>query len=82
VASVEAIPFLSYLWHTRLGLYIILCVMTITTRQGPPLRYPLDRIYAEKTRLAGTNTAEENVSGAVGMPTRVLSRLWLTFLRR
>lgn len=67
-ASMETIPFLWYLWHARLALYISLCVVTFTTRRGPPLRYPLDRIYAEKTRLAGTNTTEENVSGAVGMP--------------
>lgn len=66
LSLVETTPMLLYLWHTKLGLYMILCVLTITTRQGPRLRYPLDRIYAEKTRLAGTNTAEENVSGSVG----------------
>ena len=64
--SRETIPFLWYLWRARLALYICLCVILLTTRQGPPLKYPLDRVYAEKTRLAGTNTAEENVSGSVG----------------
>lgn len=70
-ASVDTVPAISYLWHTRLVLYMITCVMTITTRQGPPLRYPLNRIYAEKTVLAGTSAAEENVSGSVGMRIRL-----------
>jgi hypothetical protein len=64
---VETVPFLWYLWHARLVLYIILCIVSMTTRLGPALRYPSDRIYAEKTVVAGTNTAEENVSGSVGM---------------
>jgi len=68
-AFLEIVPILWYLWHAKLGLYLILCVITFTTRQGPPLRYPSNHIYTEKTILAGTNTAEENVSGSVGMST-------------
>ena len=56
-----------HIWHARLGLYIILCITTVTTRLGPRLRYPPESIYAEKTIFAGTNTTEENVSGVVGM---------------
>lgn len=75
IASVETIPFLWYLWHARLCLYIIICIVTMTTRRGPALRYPSDRIYTEKTILAGTNNAEENVSGSVGMWHKLLFRL-------
>lgn len=66
LAVLETIPVL-WLWHARLGFYIILCIMAITTRLGPPLRYSLEQIYTEKVRDAGTNTSEDNVSGYVGM---------------
>jgi hypothetical protein len=74
-ASVETIPALWYLWHARLVLYMMTLVTTITTRRGPPLRYPLDWIYAEKTVLAASSAAEENVSGSVGMHIRVMPRI-------
>jgi hypothetical protein len=82
-SSMETNPTLWCLWYTRLGFYIVLCVRTITTRRGPPLRYSSDRIYAEKTRLAGTNITEENVSGSVGMPMHdCIQTFSLHFLRR
>ena len=67
IPASETMSILQRLFHARLGLYITLCAVTLTTRLGPPLWYSLDRIYTEKTRLAGTISAGENVSGSVGM---------------
>ena len=68
----ETSPALWYLWHARLGLYMILFSMTSTTRQAPAFHYPPERIYTEKTVLAATNTDEENVTGVIGISSPVI----------
>ncbi|RDB27902.1 ATP-dependent bile acid permease [Hypsizygus marmoreus] len=65
-AALETVPALRGLWYTKLTLYIIACVISITTPLGPPLHYPPERIYSEKTIQLTTNTDEENVCGIVG----------------
>lgn len=64
--SVETASALQYIWHAKLCLYTIICVIMYTTPQGPRLQFPPERIYSEKTILAITNTDEENVCGISG----------------
>jgi hypothetical protein len=55
------------LWYALALMYATTCVVGITTRRGPPLHFPLDQIYSEKTAASITNPDLVNVSGAVGM---------------
>jgi hypothetical protein len=66
-ASLETVPALRAIWHAKLCLYTIVCIMAFTTPQGPRLRFPPERIYSDKTILATTNPDEENVCGLIGM---------------
>jgi hypothetical protein len=59
--------FLKVIWYVVLGLYAISTVVAITTPLGPPLHFPVSRIYSEKTVAAITNQAVDNVSGATGL---------------
>ncbi|KAF8888549.1 multidrug resistance-associated ABC transporter [Infundibulicybe gibba] len=63
VASTESSSPSYVLWLTNLALYTIICLVTMTTARGPPLWYPPERIYSEKTISATTNTDHENVCG-------------------
>jgi hypothetical protein len=64
--TAEIAPTLWYIWHVKLCLYAIVCVMMYMTPQGPRLHFPPERIFSEKTILAITNTDEENVCGITG----------------
>jgi hypothetical protein len=57
---------LKVIWYAVLGLYIVSFVVTITTPLGPPLHYPVSRIYDEKTVSQITNKTTDNVCGVVG----------------
>jgi hypothetical protein len=59
--------FLQVIWYVVLGLYALSTVIAITTPLGPPLHFPVSRIYSEKTVAAITNQAVDNVSGATGL---------------
>ncbi|THH21147.1 hypothetical protein EW146_g360 [Bondarzewia mesenterica] len=59
-------PAIRALWYTVLALYIASFSLVITTPTGPPLHFPNERIYSEKTVAAITNRAEDNVSGVTG----------------
>ncbi|TFK68805.1 multidrug resistance-associated ABC transporter [Pluteus cervinus] len=64
--SEEVIIGLQRLRLAVLALYIISASITSTTRRGPRLQYPPERIYFEKTVNAKTNPDPENVCGVVG----------------
>ncbi|KAG5650246.1 hypothetical protein H0H81_000167 [Sphagnurus paluster] len=57
---------LSNLWRVEFGLYTISFLLYFTTRHGPRLHFPAERIYSEKTIQAATNHEEENVTGVIG----------------
>ncbi len=59
--------FLQVIWYVVLALYGLSTVVAITTPLGPPLHFPVSRIYSEKTVAAITNQAAGNVSGATGL---------------
>ncbi|EIN08192.1 multidrug resistance-associated ABC transporter [Punctularia strigosozonata HHB-11173 SS5] len=54
------------LWYTALALYLVSCVVAITTPCGPRLHFPPERIYSEKYATNITNPDAENVCGVVG----------------
>ena len=57
---------LQVIWYVVLALYGLSTVIAITIPLGPPLHFPVSRIYSEKTVAAITNQAADNVSGAIG----------------
>ena len=61
--------FLQVIWYVVLALYGLSTVIAITTPLGPPLHFPISRIYSEKTVAATTNPSQavDNVSGAIGL---------------
>ncbi|KAG2008561.1 ATP-binding cassette transporter [Coprinopsis cinerea AmutBmut pab1-1] len=67
-------PALQALWYSVVALYTLVCVITFTTPTGPPLNYPPEFIYAEKTVKSITNPDPENVCGITG------SSLWDTLM--
>ena len=58
---------LQVIWYIVLALYGLSTVVAITTPLGPPLHFPVSRIYSEKTVAAITNQDVDNVSGAIGL---------------
>ncbi|PFH48697.1 hypothetical protein AMATHDRAFT_5550 [Amanita thiersii Skay4041] len=65
-SSVADEPAVRAIWYGALILYAIACAIVITTPLGPPLHYPPENIYSEKTVSAITNQDYENVCGIVG----------------
>jgi hypothetical protein len=63
----ETLPALRGFWYTILVLYFIASAITSTTPQGPPLHYPPNQIYSEKTIAASTNVDKDNVCGITGV---------------
>ena len=77
--AVDSRPhFLQAIWYVVLVLYGLSTVVAVTTPLGPPLHFPVSRIYSEKTVAAITNQAADNVSGATGLCPLVLYLLPLT----
>jgi magnesium-transporting ATPase (P-type) len=63
--------FLQVVWYVMLGLYAFSTAIAITTPLGPPLHYPISRIYSSKTVASITNQAHDNVSGVTGIYSRI-----------
>ncbi|KAG9313459.1 hypothetical protein JVU11DRAFT_5783 [Chiua virens] len=59
-------PTLLGIWYTVLSLYFVATVIVFTIPTGPPLHYPSETLYSEKTLKAVMNRDENNVSGVVG----------------
>ncbi|RXW18905.1 hypothetical protein EST38_g6949 [Candolleomyces aberdarensis] len=53
------------LWITLVVFYILITTLAFTTPLGPPLHYPPEYIYSEKTVKTITNKDPENVSGLI-----------------
>ncbi|KAJ2928555.1 hypothetical protein H1R20_g8545, partial [Candolleomyces eurysporus] len=53
------------MWVAIIVLYILTATLAFTTPLGPPLHYPPEYIYSEKTVKAITNEDPENVSGLI-----------------
>ncbi|RXW15952.1 hypothetical protein EST38_g9897, partial [Candolleomyces aberdarensis] len=68
------------LWITLLVLYILIAIVASTTPLGPPLHYPPQYIYSEKTVKAITNEDPENVSGRIHASP--LDRLMFTYITK
>ena len=54
------------LWYTDVVLYVLACAFAATIPCAPPLHFPSERIYSEKTLIAVTSKYPDNVSGSVG----------------
>ena len=54
------------LWYTTVFLYVVSCITAFTTPTGPPLHYPSEQIYSDKTLMAVTSKYEDNVCGITG----------------
>ncbi|KAI0331721.1 multidrug resistance-associated ABC transporter [Cubamyces sp. BRFM 1775] len=54
------------LWYTVYALYAVSMAIAITTPRGPPLHFPADKIYSQKTVMQITSNYEDNVCGVTG----------------
>lgn len=54
-------------WYALTLVYAAICALGVTTPTGPPLHFPPDQIYSEKTAASITNVDLVNVSGEAGM---------------
>lgn len=66
VSSVNEEPLVQVMWYIVLVLLILADFVALTTSLGPPLHYPPEKIYSEKTVMGITNPDLENVCGMVG----------------
>lgn len=64
--ALDTFPALRGPWYATLALYTIVCVTTFTSPTGPPLHYPPELIYSEKTIAASINKDPDNVCGVTG----------------
>ncbi|KAI9510285.1 ATP-binding cassette transporter [Russula earlei] len=63
----DSLPhFLQVVWYVVLGLFTLSATVAVTTPLGPPLNFPVSRIYSEKVVAAITNKDVDNVSGVTG----------------
>jgi hypothetical protein len=53
------------LFYAITVLYVVACVVAATIPRAPPLHFPSERIYSEKTLMAITSKYEDNVCGSV-----------------
>ncbi|GBE87301.1 ATP-dependent bile acid permease [Sparassis crispa] len=61
------------LWYTAFLLYSVCFLIAVTTPVGPPLHYPSEKVYSDKTLMLVNTTAEDNVCGITG------ASVWDTF---
>ena len=54
------------LWYTVYALYAVSMAIAVTTPRGPPLHFPADKIYSQKTVMQITSNYEDNVCGVTG----------------
>ncbi|KAJ2992922.1 hypothetical protein NUW54_g7822 [Trametes sanguinea] len=55
------------LWYTAYALYIICMAVAVTTPRGPPLHFPSEKIYSDKTLMQVTSHYEDNVCGVTNV---------------
>jgi hypothetical protein len=65
-SSVSEELLVQMIWYTVMGLCMVMTITALTTRLGPALHYPPEKIYTEKTTMGITNPDQENVCGIVG----------------
>ncbi len=65
-SSVSEELLVQMIWYTVLGLCMVMAITALTTRLGPALHYPPEKIYKEKTTMGITNPDQENVCDIVG----------------
>ena len=58
-------PFSWGLHYVVVALYAIACVITVNIPRGPPLHFPPEQIYSEKTVASTTSRYKDNVCGIV-----------------
>ncbi|KAI0355834.1 multidrug resistance-associated ABC transporter [Trametes cingulata] len=51
------------LWYAVHALYVLCTAIAVTTPRGPPLHFPSEKIYSEKTLMQVTSNYEDNVCG-------------------
>ncbi|KAF9225872.1 multidrug resistance-associated ABC transporter [Gyrodon lividus] len=66
LSLLQNLPALLGLWYAVLVLYFVATVVVFTTPMGPPMYFPPENIYSEKTIKATTNADQNNVCGVVG----------------
>lgn len=66
ITLAQNVPFLFWLYYAVLALYFVATLITFTMPTGPPLYFPPENIYSEKTILSATNPDQNNVCGVVG----------------
>ncbi|KAI9068084.1 multidrug resistance-associated ABC transporter [Trametes sanguinea] len=55
------------LWYTAYALYIVCMAVAVTTPRGPPLHFPSEKIYSDKTLMQVTSHYEDNVCGVTNV---------------
>jgi hypothetical protein len=66
VISGEAVDAISWgLRHAVLALYAAACVISLNIPRGPPMYFPPEQIYSEKTVASITTRYQDNVCGIV-----------------
>ena len=53
------------LHYAVVGLYAVACIITINIPRGPPMHFPPEQIYSEKTVASITSRYKDNVCGIV-----------------
>jgi hypothetical protein len=54
-----------YLHYAVTGLYTVACTISINIPRGPPLHFPPEQIYSDKTLASTTSRYRDNVCGIV-----------------
>ncbi|OSD05140.1 multidrug resistance-associated ABC transporter [Trametes coccinea BRFM310] len=55
------------LWYTAYALYVICMAVAVTTPRGPPLHFPSEKIYSDKTLMQVTSHYDDNVCGVINV---------------
>ena len=55
------------MWYATLALYAMCLFLAATTPRGPPLHFPSEQIYSDKTLMQITSRYEDNVCGVTGV---------------
>ncbi|KAI0641508.1 multidrug resistance-associated ABC transporter [Trametes meyenii] len=54
------------LWYTVYALYTVSMAIAVTVPRGPPLHFPSEKIYSDKTLMQVTSHYQDNVCGVTG----------------
>ncbi|GJE85243.1 multidrug resistance-associated ABC transporter [Phanerochaete sordida] len=55
----------SAVYYADAALYIVACAIAATIPRGPPLHFPSERVYSDKTLMSVTSKYPDNVCGSV-----------------